>query len=282
MAVRIVTDSSSDLPQPLCDELGIDVVPLTVRFGTEELLDRKEITTDQFWPRLASSSVLPETAAPPVGAFHETFKSLADTGADGIVCINISSKLSATMQSAQIAADRLAEERPDGSCPIAVVDSESASMGIGVHVLHAARRASEGADVDTIVREVEERRSRTRVYFTIDTLEFLRRGGRIGGAQALLGSVLSIKPVLTMKDGVIEPVAKVRTRSKALRYLIDKAKESPVDELAVLHANATDIDEFCAMIEPLATRDEMIVSTIGPVVGVHAGPGTIGIVWLEQ
>ncbi|HEY1737213.1 MAG TPA: DegV family protein, partial [Acidimicrobiia bacterium] len=134
MAVRIVTDSSCDLPQPLCDELGIDVVPLTVRFGAEELLDRKEITTEQFWPRLSASSVLPETAAPPVGAFYETFKSLADTGADGIVCINISSKLSATLQSAQIAADRL-----EGSCPIAVVDSESASMGIGVHVLHAAR-----------------------------------------------------------------------------------------------------------------------------------------------
>jgi len=281
MAVRIVTDSSCDLPQPLCDELGIDVVPLTVRFGAEELLDRKEITTEQFWPRLSSSTVLPETAAPSVGAFHETFKALADTGADGIVCINISSKLSATMQSAQIAADRLGEER-SGAFPIAVVDSESASMGIGVHVLHAARRAREGADVETIVREVEERRTRTRLYFTIDTLEFLRRGGRIGGAQALLGSVLSIKPVLTMQHGVIEPVAKVRTRSKALRYLIDKAKETPVEELAVLHANAGDIDEFCTTLEPLASREEMIVSTIGPVVGVHAGPGTIGIVWLER
>ncbi|HEY3831353.1 MAG TPA: DegV family protein [Acidimicrobiia bacterium] len=276
MAVRIVTDSSCDLPQPLCDELGIDVVPLTVRFGDEELLDRKEITTEQFWPRLSSSSVLPETAAPPVGAFYETFKSLADTGADGIVCINISSKLSATLQSAQIAADRL-----DGTCPIAVVDSESASMGIGVHVLHAARRAREGADVDTIVREIAERRSRTHVYFTIDTLEFLRRGGRIGGAQALLGSVLSIKPVLTMEHGAIEPATKVRTRSKALRYLVDKAKESPVEELAVLHAAAGDIDEFCVMLEPLASRDELIVSTIGPVVGVHAGPGTVGVVWLD-
>jgi len=248
MPVRIVTDSSCDLPQPLCDELGIDVVPLTVRFGTEELLDGKELSTEQFWPRLSSSSVLPETAAPPVGAFHETFKHLADTGADGVVCINISSKLSATMQSAQIAADRLATDQPDSACKVAVVDSESASMGIGVHVLHAARRAAEGADVDTIVREVEERRKRTHVYFTIDTLEFLRRGGRIGGAQALLGSVLSIKPVLTLQHGVIEPVAKVRTRSKALRYLVDKAKESPVTELAVLHANAADIDEFCAML----------------------------------
>ncbi len=139
----------------------------------------------------------------------------------------------------------------------------------------------EGADLDTIVREVEERRARTRVYFTIDTLEFLRRGGRIGGAQALLGSVLSIKPVLTIQHGAIEPVAKVRTRSKALRFLVDKAKESPVEELAVLHAAAADIDEFCAMIEPLAARDDMIISMIGPVVGVHAGPGTVGIVWLE-
>jgi DegV family protein with EDD domain len=278
MAVRIVTDSSCDLPQPLCDELGIDVVPLTVRFGAEELLDRKEITTDQFWPRLSSSAVLPETAAPSAGAFHETFKSLADTGADAIVCINISSKLSATMQSAQIAADRL----EGGSCPIAVIDSQSASMGIGIHVLHAARRARDGADIETIVREVEERRERTRIYFTVDTLEFLRRGGRIGGAQAFLGSVLSIKPVMTTKDGIIEAAGKVRTRSKALRFLVDKAKESTVDELAVLHADASDIDDFCAMVEPLAPRDDLLVSTIGPVVGVHTGPGAVGVVWLER
>ncbi len=277
MAIRIVTDSACDLPQPLCDEFGIDVVPLTVRFGDEELLDRKELTTEQFWPRLRAATALPETSAPSVGAFQETFQSLADTGADGIVCINISSKMSATMQSAQIAADRM-----DGACPIVVIDSESASMGIGLQVLHAAKMARDGADLQAIVAETEARRSRTRVLFTVDTLEYLRRGGRIGGAQAFLGSVLSIKPIMTMHNGVVEAAGKVRTRSKALRFLIDKAKESPVEDLCVLHAQATDLDEFCAMVEPLAPREELLVGLIGPVVGVHTGPGVIGLVWYEK
>src|SRR5262245_26273127 len=140
MAVRIVTDSASDLPQDVCDELAIEIVPLTIRFGEREYVDRKELTTEAFWRELAQSPVLPETAAPSVGAFEETFRALADEGADGIVCINLSAQLSATMQSAQVAAKAL-----DGETPIAIVDSKSASMGIGNLVLMAARQAKAGA-----------------------------------------------------------------------------------------------------------------------------------------
>jgi DegV family protein with EDD domain len=272
-----VSDSACDLPPALCEELGIAIVPLTIRFGADELVDRVELTTEAFWERLARTTVLPETAAPSVGAFESTFRELHETGAEGIVCINLSSRLSATMQSAQIAAKAL-----DGVCPVTVIDSKSASMGIGMLCIEAAGRAREGADLDTVAAAVENARDRARVLFTVDTLEYLRKGGRIGGAQAMLGSMLSIKPVITVKDGAVEPVGKVRTRSKALRFIVDRVKECPVESLCVLHAQAPDLADFIAMLEPIVPMSEIVVGEIGPVVGVHSGPATIGVTWLEM
>ena len=277
MAVRIVTDSASDLPQDLCDQFGIDVVPLHIRFGDDEYVDREELSTEQFWQKLSGASVLPETAAPSVGAFEETFRRLHEEGADGIVCVNLSSAMSATMQSAQVAAKAL-----DGLCPIEVVDSKSVSMGQGDLTLFAARRAQEGADIDTILAELEDRRRRSRLLATLDTLEFLRKGGRIGGAQALLGSMLSIKPVITVNDGVVQPAGKVRTRSKALRFIIDKIQQGSVESASVLHAGAPDVDEFVTLIEPAVPRTDVLVAQISPVVGVHTGPRVIGVVWVER
>jgi DegV family protein with EDD domain len=271
-----VSDSACDLPPALCDELGIEIVPLSIRFGADELVDRVELTTAAFWERLGRTTVLPETAAPSVGAFETTFRDLHEGGADGIVCVNLSSKMSATMQSAQIASKSL-----DGVCPVRVFDSESASMGIGMLALRAARLANDGADVDTIVTALEDARTRAHALFTLDTLEYLRKGGRIGGAQALLGSMLSIKPVITVKDGEVSPVAKVRTRSKALRHVVDQVKERPVESLFVMHANAPDVDAFVAMFEPIVENAEIVVGEIGPVVGVHTGPGVIGVTWFE-
>src|SRR3954452_15837673 len=217
MPVRIVTDSACDLPEAICEQLGIEVVPLTIRFGEREYIDRKELSTDAFWRELEAASALPETSAPSVGAFEETFRKLSDDGADGIVCVNLSAKMSATMQSAQVAAKAL-----EGQTPIAIIDSQSASMGIGNLALNAARRAANGATLDEIVKDVEAQRSRQHVYAAVDTLEYLRKGGRIGGAQAMLGSMLSIKPVIVVRDGAVEPAGKVRTRSKALQFLIDQ------------------------------------------------------------
>lgn len=277
MPVRIVTDSACDLPEAACSELGIEVVPLTIRFGEREFVDRKQLSTEAFWRELQSSSVLPETAAPSVGVFEETFRRLADDGADGIVCINLSAKLSATMQSAQVAAKAL-----DGLIPIEIVDSQSASMGIGNLVMYAARRAQDGASVEDIVREVEGRRDRQRVFATLDTLEFLRKGGRIGGAQALLGSMLSIKPVISVIDGAVEPAGRVRTRSKALRFLLDQIPDGKVESISVLHAMAPELDEFMAQLEPKVPGAEVVIGTIGPVVGVHTGPRVIGIAYIER
>jgi DegV family protein with EDD domain len=155
-------------------------------------------------------------------------------------------------------------------------------MGIGILALHAARRAAEGADVATIAAEVRERRDRQTLYATLDTLEYLRKGGRIGGAQAMLGSMLSIKPIITVADGAVEQAGKVRTRSKALRFMIDRIPDGNVESICVMHSGATDLDEFLELVRPKVPGAEIVVGRIGPVVGVHVGPRAIGMAWIER
>jgi DegV family protein with EDD domain len=272
MAVRVVTDSACDLPDDLIERNGIEVVPLTIRFGNEELIDRKELSTDEFWRRLADSDVLPETSAPSAGAFEGAFRRQVEDGATGIICINLSSKLSATMQSAQVAAQAV-----QADCPVVVIDSLMVSMGLGSLCLTAAQRAADGDSLESIVANVTDRRNRSKLYGALDTLEFLKKGGRVGNARALLGTMLAIKPVLEVRDGVVEEAGKVRTRSKALRLLVDRVKEGPFENLSVLHGNAPDVDELLDLLEPLAARDQIVVGQIGPVIGTHAGPRVIGV-----
>jgi DegV family protein with EDD domain len=272
VSIRVVTDSSCDLPQALIDALRIEIVPLTIRFGDEELVDREQLGTDEFWERLEHTKALPETAAPAAGAFEAKFRELLARGATGIVCINLSSHLSATMQAAQVAAAAVA-----GDIPVQVIDSQSASMGLGNLCLTAARRAADGDSLESIVNEVVNRRDRTKLFATLDTLEFLKRGGRVGNARALLGTVLSIKPVIEVREGVVEEAGKVRTRSKALKLLAAKAAEGRIEHLAVLHGNAPDLDELLAMLEPVFPLDDIITGVVGPVIGTHAGPRVIGV-----
>ena len=272
MAVRVVTDSACDLPDDLVAKLGIEVVPLSIRFGSEEFVDRQDLSTEEFWRRLGESPVLPETSAPSAGAFEKVFRALADDGATGIVCINLSSKLSATMQAAQVAAKAVGD-----SCPVEVVDSLHVTMGLGNLCLAAARNAAAGDSLAAIVADVVYRRDRTKLYGTLDTLEFLKKGGRVGNARALLGSMLAIKPVVEVRDGVVEEAGKVRTRSKALRLLVDKVKAEPLESLAVMHGQAPDLDELLDMLDPLVPRSEIVVGQVGPVIGTHAGPRVIGV-----
>jgi DegV family protein with EDD domain len=274
--IRVVTDSASDLPDGLAAELGIEVVPLSIRFGTEEFPDSRQLSPADFWAKLQSSSALPETSAPSVGAFEAKFSSLIDDGATGIVCINLSSKLSATMQSAQLAARAL-----DGPCAIEVVDSLNASIGEGNLCITAARMAAAGADLSSILTLVKEQRRRTRLYGALDTLEFLRKGGRIGGAQALLGSILSIKPIIKVVDGVVEPAAKVRTRSKAINWILDEAQKHPIERIAVLNGDAPDVDEFVDRVKTLFPKEDVIVAPLGAVIGTHTGPRCLGLTWLD-
>jgi len=272
VGVRVVTDSACDLPQELADVLGIEIVPLTIRFGTEEFIDRVELSNEDFWKRLLASDALPETAAPSAGAFEARFHDLIARGATGILCVNLSSRLSATMQAAKVAAAAIT-----GAVPVQVIDSLTGSMGLGSLVLTAARRAADGDPLDKIVTEVVDRRARTKLFGSLDTLEFLKRGGRIGNARALLGSMLAIKPVIEIREGVVEEAGRVRTRSKALRALADKVKAQPVDQVSVLHGQAPDVDDLLDLLDPAFPRDEIVVGEVGPVIGTHAGPGVIGV-----
>jgi DegV family protein with EDD domain len=272
MTVRVVTDSAADLDAELAAELGVRVVPLTIRFGADEFVDRQDLTPAEFYARCAASPVLPETAAPSPGAFDAAFRSLFDEGADTIVCINLSSGLSATMQSAENAARGL--EGRD----IRIVDSRSVTWGLGSQVVTAAKAARDGAAADEVVRLVEDMIPRTRVYGSLDTLDNLKKGGRIGNAQALLGTLLSIKPLVTIVDGVVEEGGKARTRSKALKVLVDKvAGAGAVENLAVMHGQAPDLDEFLELLSAVHPRDQIHVGDIGATIGVHAGPRVMGV-----
>jgi DegV family protein with EDD domain len=247
---------------------------LSIRFGDTELIDREQLGTADFWSRCAASSTLPETAAPAPGRFEEAYRKLASQGATGICVVALSSDLSATMQSAQLAARAVSAE-----IPIEVVDSRSVTMGQGMIAVAAARAAAAGsslADVTTTARSLVDR---TQVWGALDTLENLRKGGRIGGAKAMLASVLSIKPIIEVRDGKVEEGGKQRTRSKALAFLVEKVRAAgPLESLAVMHADTDDVGELVARLQPLAPG-EIIVGDIGPVVGTHAGRGTIGVVF---
>ncbi|MDQ4090027.1 MAG: DegV family protein [Actinomycetota bacterium] len=273
MTVKIVTDSSCDLPDELVSQLGIDVVPLTIRFGSQELVDRVDLTPTEFWARCSTSAELPSTAAPAPGAFEEVFRKAAAAGAEGVVCVNLSSKLSATGESAQAAARAVADV-----VPVKVVDSLSVTLGLGMIVVESARRAAAGATLDEIVALAEDMARRTKVYGSLDTLEYLKKGGRIGAAQALLGSILSIKPVIEVVDGKVEPGPKQRTRSRSLQWLAEQVgKHQAIQNLAILHGDAPDVDTLLGLLSPHYPRDQIVIGQLGAVVGAHTGPRTIGV-----
>jgi DegV family protein with EDD domain len=276
MTVRIVTDSSCDLPQAMADALGIRIVPLSVRFGDTEYIDRTTITATEFWSKCAASATLPETAAPSPGSFEETYRSLAAEGASAIVVVALSSDLSATMQSAELAARAVSP-----GIDVRIVDSRNASMGLGLTVLACAELAKTGASADEVVARAQSVIPRTRVFAALDTLDNLKKGGRIGGAKAMLATVMSIKPLISITNGLVEEAGKQRTRSKALAHLVEilRNQEVPIERLAVLNAQCADIDAFIAMVKEVYTG-EIIVGDIGAVIGTHAGQGTIGIVFL--
>jgi len=277
MTVRIVTDSACDLPQQLVDELGISIVPLTFRFGDEEFVDRASLTPAEFWARCSASPVLPQTAAPAPGQFSETYRRLAAEGATGILVVTISAELSATKQ----AAEQGAKDAALG-IPVRIVDSRSASMGEGISVLAAARLAKSGMGLDQLERSVTDLVGRSKVWGALDTLENLKKNGRIGGAKALLASALAIKPIITVIDGRVAEGGKQRTRSKALSFVIEQFRAAGnVSNVAVLHAQCDDVNAFVAQLRE-TYPGEIIVGDIGSVIGSHTGPGTIGVTYHVQ
>jgi DegV family protein with EDD domain len=277
--VRIVTDSACDLPQELADSLGVRIVPLFIRFGDDEMVDRDDLSTAEFWARCSVESDLPSTAAPPPGRFEATIRQLAAEGATGVVVISLSGALSATLQSAELGVAAVGD-----LIPVRIVDSRTVSMGLGSIVIACARAGLAGRsldDVDSLARDLV---GRCQVWGALDTLENLKKGGRIGGAKAMLASVLSIKPIIEVRDGIVQEGGKQRTRSKALAFLVDKVREnvaSPgISQLAVLHADCSDVDAFVDRLKSVYSG-EIIVGDIGAVIGTHAGRGTIGVAFFN-
>lgn len=279
MAVRVVTDSTSDLPPQVAQELGVVVVPLNVHFGTEQYRDGIDISADEFYRRLIQGSVFPTTSQPSPGTFLETYNALAEE-TDEIISIHFSSKLSRTFDSAL-----LAKQDVKKPCQIEVVDSKQASMGIGLVVIAAARAAQGGASLSEVVEVSTNAVDGIRTFFTCDTLEYLRKGGRIGKVSAFLGSLLNIKPILTVKDGEAHPLERVRTRSKALDRLYELvANLSNIADMTLAYStNQEDADKLAQRLSAHFPIERMYKARFGPVLGTHIGPGAVGVaVRLEE
>lgn len=271
MAVRIVTDSACDLAQDQVDQHGIEIVPLFIRFGEEEYVDRFELSVDEFYAKMAQTDTLPETAAPSPGAFEQAFRKLGE-GGNEVVCINLSAALSATMQSAATAAKSL-----EGEIPVTVVDSRALTIGLGNLVVAAAEAAERGAGTAEIVSLVEGLSDRTRMWGLLNTLDNLLKGGRIGKAQQLMGSVLSIKPVLDMSTGEVHEAGKPRTKKKGLLWLRDKVLEfDGIENLWVMAGEPDDASELIDLLQG-SYEGEIHQGRIGPVIGTHGGPGVMGV-----
>jgi DegV family protein with EDD domain len=275
--VHLVTDSACDLSDELVKEHNVIVVPLTIRFGDEELEDRRQLSPAEFWQRCAASKELPETAAPAPGAFQAAYQQAVDEGADAVLCLTISSMVSATYASAKTAADAFTAK------PVRVVDTYSLTMGQGLLVIAAAEDAAAGASLEDIVTATEDRSARSRLYGVIGGLEHLQRGGRIGGARALVGSLLNIKPVIQLKDGEVAEESKQRTRARALAYMTAKvAADAPVERIAVADGACDDFGDVLASLKDIATDHPLLPVDLGPVVGTHAGPNTVGVCYIVR
>ncbi|MCH9803919.1 DegV family protein [bacterium] len=266
MSVRIVTDSGCDLSPEVADALGIVVVPLSIRFGSTEYTDRIDLSPEKFYEEMAQRDELPETAAPSPGSFAQAYQSLLADGATTILSINLSEALSATAQAARTAATLI--EGAD----IRIIDSTSVTVGQGTIVLRAAEAARDGASIEEIVASTTDLAARTHVLGVLDTLDNLKKGGRIGNAQAMIGSLLSIKPCIDISSGAVEEAGRQRTRKKALAWLANSLPAN-AKNVAIGHGLAPDIDTFVNMIDVEVDR----VNLIGPVVGTHGGPRVVGL-----
>ena len=282
--VAIVTDSTADLSPEAAGAAGIRVVPLFVRFGAEEFEAGVNLTTEQFWTRmLVPGAPFPMTAAPSPGTFRATFEACFADGADALVCPTIGSKLSATFQSATLAA----QELPDRE--IHVIDTGSTSMSTGIPALLAAEMAAAGATAAEIAVGVRDRLPDVDLYVAVDTLEYLRRGGRLSPARAAIGTLLSVKPIITVRDGIVVMAERPRTRANARERVIELITAQPLERIAFLHTPTStpeEVDGFRARVLARVSGgiDSTRVSTglIGASTGPHLGPNLMGAAFLRR
>ena len=276
--VAVVADSASDLPTEQAKAAGITVVPLLVTFGDKEYRAGVDLTGDEFWRELtAPGAPFPKTAAAAPGTFKDAFEGLFNAGAEEIVYVGVGSKLSATLGSAKVAREMLPERK------IHIVDSNTASMGTGLLALLAAEKAASGMSAEQVVAEVNGRLHKVQLYVVLETLEYLKRGGRISPARAAIGSVLSVKPIITLEDGVVETADRPRTRGRARVRLIELLVATKPERVAILHGQADDIEAFATELAAATgvPRDRMTINLIGPSVGPHVGPGAYGAVTMS-
>jgi len=277
MTVKIVTDSLSDITGEITGGLGITVVPLTVLFGQESYLDRVTITTDEFYRRLINDTVWPTTTQPSPAAFAEVYEKLAED-TDEILVVTLSSKISGTYESA-MSARKMVKKK----CRIEVIDSQTVAMGLGLNVISAAKAARDGASLDKLADLVRKSIPKSHIIMYFDTLKYLAKGGRIGKAQGLLGSLLSVKPILTMKDGEVSPLTRVRSQGAGIDYLYNFVTGfSNIKEMAVEHSTRSDqADKLVERLGSIFPKERIYRSTVSPVLGVHAGPDAIAVTVLE-
>ncbi|MFC2046731.1 DegV family protein [Chloroflexota bacterium] len=271
MAIKIVTDSTADLPSQLADESGITVVPAYLHFGDDIYRDRVDISEGEFYQRLLHDPIHPSTEPPTPRDFADVYEKLSRE-ADGIISIHISSKISATYNSAV-----RGKELVETECPIEVVDSQLVTMGLGLLVMAAAPAANSGKSLSQVVAEVKQTIPSIHLLGLFDTLKYLAQGGRIGKAKALLGSVLNVKPILMMKDGEVEPAGQVRSRTNGMDRLFDFARNATdIQDLAIVYSTTPDEAQTLAeRIGSIFTKERIRLARLGPVLGVHGGPGIL-------
>ena len=278
MNIKIVTDSGADLPTTLAQELDITVVPVYLRFGKEVYRDRVDIGEDEFYKRLLQDPIHPNTTQPSPQDFADAYEKLSQE-ADGIISIHITSKLSGTFNSAV-----QGKKMINSNCPIEIVDSQNLSIAVGLMVIQTSKMVDSDMSLEQIVIELQKIIPNVHLLALFDTLKYLVKGGRVGKAKALLGSVLNVKPLLTMKDGELVPSGQVRTRSKGIDRLVDFVKNArEIQDLAVLHS--TTLDEAQAIIEctdSVFPKEKTILARLGPGLGVHGGPGVLVVALREK
>ncbi len=273
MTVKIVTDSTSDLSAKMAEELGIIVVPLYVYLDNESYRDGVDLTTEEFYRELERSKTIPTTSVPPVPSFTQVYDKLAEE-TDEILVITISHKLSATYETASSAVELMKRK-----CRVEIIDSLTALMAQGLIVIAAAKAAKAGDSLDEMVNITRRNIARAEVRLAFDTLEYLKRGGRIGKARAFMGSMLKVNPILGIKDAEVYPFARTRSRAKAIDYLYDFAAGfSHIEEMAV--EDATTPDEADMLVERLSSkfpRERIYRSKVGSVIGTHVGPHVLAV-----
>ena len=274
MSIKIVTDSTSDMPQSMAKQYGIEVVPLNIHFGDQVYKDGIDLSTDEFFDKLINGPEFPTTSQPSIGEFIETYEKIAEPG-DDIISIHVSSKLSGTYNSAEQAAKQL-----EGKINVHLVDTQQVTITVGLAAISAAKSVSDGGSVNDAISASLSTASRSNFYALFDTLEFLSKGGRIGKAQSMLGSLLKIRPLLMLEEGLVAPYAKARSKKAGLLKMEKTIRSlGEAEEIAVMYSTDSEDAEVIAnsLSDLLPSGKEPIILKVGPVIGTHAGPGLVAV-----